>query len=225
MAEHPERKAGTVLLLALAAAIVALVLFAWLAGEVFAGGTAAFDAMVRRLVHQEASPSLTRIMRFFTELGEVRSLVVLGAGVLAALLASGMPRAAWLFGITMAGAGALNATLKLAFRRTRPEAFFGTALPDSYSFPSGHALLSVCFFGFIAAVLTSRLRNRAAQFAVWAATCVTVLLIGFSRIYLGVHYPTDVVAGYAAAVFWVGAVVWGDHLLRRRRIRTKGEAG
>ncbi|HJT90229.1 MAG TPA: phosphatase PAP2 family protein, partial [Bryobacteraceae bacterium] len=104
------------------------------------------------------------------------------------------------------GGQALDEILKLEFRRPRPEAFFGYPEPGSYSFPSGHSVASCCFYGVLAAILTARMRSGARKAGVWTAAGFLVAAIGFSRIYLGVHYPTDVIAGYAAGVVWVAAV-------------------
>lgn len=106
---------------------------------------------------------------------------------------------------------------KLSFQRPRPVPFFDTPLPSSYSFPSGHALFSFCFYGMLAAIITARLHSRSARTVIWLLAGVLVALIGLSRIYLGVHYPSDVLAGYAAALVWVVAVAFGDHMLSRRR--------
>jgi undecaprenyl-diphosphatase len=196
--------------------LAALPVFAWLAGRVAAGATIGFDAPLRAFVHQHASPGLTAVMRFMSRLGEPLSLVTLGAGVLVALLAVHWKRAALRFAITMTGAFLLDTALKLAFHRPRPVPFFGTDLPHSYGFPSGHALFSVCFFGVVAALVAPRLPGIAARAAVWTAALAIVFLIGLSRVYLGVHYPSDVLGGYAAAVAWVSAVALVDGLLLRR---------
>jgi undecaprenyl-diphosphatase len=103
--------------------------------------------------------------------------------------------------------------LKLAFHRPRPVAFFGST-PSSYSFPSGHALGSFCFYGILAAILATRVRGRGAKFCVWMAAVLLVAMIGVSRIYLGVHYPSDVIAGYCAGAVWVGAIGILDRNLR-----------
>src|ERR1700682_753225 len=117
----------------------------------------------------------------------------------------GRRRPAILLVVAAAGAVALDELLKLVFHRPRPEAYFGYPLPSSYSFPSGHAVSSCCFYGVLAAIVTARMRSRAAKSAVWTAAALMAALIGLSRIYLGVHYPSDVVAGYAVAVVWVAA--------------------
>lgn len=210
------RRLGARLACALAAATAALLLFALLAEDVLEGETMAFDGAVRSFVQQLASPALTSAMRFVTTLGSTQVLLALGLCACLIFFAAGRKRDVLLFAVTMAGATALNVALKLSFGRTRPAAFFDTPLPTSYSFPSGHALLSLCFYGALAVAVAPRLRRTEARAAVWAAAGLLAALIGFSRIYLGVHYPSDVVAGYAAALVWVVLVALADKTFRRR---------
>ena len=110
------------------------------------------------------------------------------------------------FGAMMAGAVVLENALKYAVHRTRPEPFFGTP-PESYSFPSGHALFSACFYGALAWMLAARTRNAGACAAIWTAALALIAAIGLSRVYLGVHYPTDVIGGYLVAAFWLAGLL------------------
>ena len=80
-------------------------------------------------------------------------------------------------------------------------------------------MFAFCFFGTLASLVTARLESRTVKVFVWAAAAVLIALIGFSRIYLGVHYPTDVIGGYIAAFMWVAAVTIGDRWHRRRTER------
>jgi undecaprenyl-diphosphatase len=122
----------------------------------------------------------------------------------------------------MAGASVLDTVLKLAFHRARPEPYFGYVLPESYSFPSGHALFSFCFFTAGAALLAPRLQHSALRWLVWAVAASLILAIGFSRIYLGVHYPSDVLAGYAVGLIWSSVLIVGDRLAHARARRRGG---
>ncbi len=218
-----SRKVGLVLFFGLAIAVGALVLFAWLADEVLEGDTLRFDAAIRASVHQYASPALTSLMQIITMLGSPKFLIASGICVAIVFLIAGWHRAGILFAITFLGAVLLTEALKLGFRRARPFPFFDTLLPTSYSFPSGHALWSFCFYGAMAALISARVKSRIVRLAIRALAALLILLIGLSRIYLGVHYPSDVVAGYAAALIWVLAVVFGDHLFRHRRITQMNE--
>jgi undecaprenyl-diphosphatase len=198
------------------AAAAALWFFGWLADQVWRHETIAFDAAVRNGIHQFASPGLTAFFRVVTIFGSEVFLVPFGAFVIWRLVAMGRRHAA---ALAAAGGEVLDFLLKVSFRRTRPEAYFGYALPSSYSFPSGHSMLSACFFGTLAAVVAPKLSNTWQKIGVWAAAAVATLLIGTSRIYLGVHYPSDVAAGYAAAIIWIAGVRAGYDVWRSRKAR------
>jgi undecaprenyl-diphosphatase len=125
-------------------------------------------------------------------------------------------RAFVLFAITMLGELVLDNVLKAIFQRVRPEAFFDYPLPDSYSFPSGHSFASFCFYGILAWLITARLDNNLLKILIWTAAAILVLLIGTSRVYLGVHHPSDVIAGYLTALIWVMTIALGDFWFSRR---------
>src|SRR5271165_4921221 len=213
MDKSKKVKSGFLLLGALLVAATALVVFGWLAEEMLEGDTQQFDAFVRTTVHQLATPGLTRLMQVFSFLGSVAAVTAMSLAAICVFLYFHRTRTAALLATTMIGVAALDIALKYAFHRPRPVAFFG-ASPSSYSFPSGHALGSLCFYGMLAAIVAALARGRFAKCCVWIAAVFMVGMIGFSRIYLGVHYPSDVIAGYCAAVVWVGAVRLLDRTLR-----------
>jgi undecaprenyl-diphosphatase len=156
-------------------------------------------------------------MRGLTWLGSPAFVVTLLLILVWRLAQQQRRRAAILLVIAALGGEALDQLLKLIFRRARPEAFFGFDSPSTYSFPSGHSITAACFYGVIAAILTIRMPSRGRKIAIWIAASLVALLIGLSRIYLGVHYPSDVLAGYAAAVIWVVAVRTGYDRWRLKR--------
>lgn len=222
MEEGPAGKRGfefisVSLLLGLAVAIGTLVFFGWLTDEVLEGETRHFDEFTRAAVHQLASPAMTTAMRGISFLGSTLFLMLATAGIVTWFALRKWGREAKLFAITMAGAALLNVILKLTFKRSRPEPFFDLFPPESYSFPSGHSLTSCVFFGALAAILTARFKRRRVRTVVWIAATLMFLLIGFSRIYLGVHHTTDVIAGFAAALIWIIVVRFVELHLRRRR--------
>ena len=207
------------LLFGLASAAAALALFTWLGREILEGEVIAFDLRIRDLVHGIASPRLTAFMRaasFYAGPG-----VLVPAGLLAAgaFLVKGWRRGALLALLLLAGSGLLNWLLKFSFARVRPASYFDYPLPGSPSFPSGHALFAASIFGGLAVLVTDRMENRWLQLLVWLIAVTLILLVGLSRVYLGVHYPSDVLAGYAVAVIWVTAIAVGDRLVRHRRRR------
>ena len=207
------------LLLGLGTAIATLIFFGWLADEVLEGETRHFDEVTRAAIHQLASPTLTLVMRGFSIIGGTIALTIGTIIVVVRFAMKKWGREAKLFAITMIGAGLLNITLKLAFKRSRPEPFFNLSPPETYSFPSGHSLTSAVFFGALAAILTARIKSRRARIAIWIVSAFMFLTIGFSRIYLGVHHTTDVIAGFAAALIWILMVRFVEVQLRRRKLR------
>src|SRR6266567_3729778 len=199
----------------LAAAVLALFLFAWIGREMHEGDTQHFDLAVRGWVHKFVSLTMTRTMTGFSLMGYnilIAELLVALAGFLVLRWRRAF---VWLV-ISMTGALGLDLALKYAFQRPRPVAFFGVA-PNSYSFPSGHALCSFCFYLVLAGLLSARIRSLALRIMIWTLAVAMVAMIGLSRIYLGVHYPSDVIAGYLAAAVWVGAVIVLDHVRKVRR--------
>jgi undecaprenyl-diphosphatase len=205
------------ILASLAVAVLALFLFAKLGSEVLEGDTQNLDLAIRAWVHSYASPGMTSAMK---------AISLLGYDILIAELLIAFAFFAWLrwrraavwLAVAMAGSLALDMTLKYAYHRTRPTAYFGVA-PHSYSFPSGHALCSFCFYGVLAGLLSARTKSLAWRLFIWIAAAILVIAIGLSRIYLGVHYPSDVIAGYLAAAVWVGTVIVLDHVRKVRSSR------
>jgi membrane-associated phospholipid phosphatase len=133
------------LLIGLATTLSAVVLFASFTPAALERDSSAFDENIRNLIHYYASPALTSTMQAITIFGSVAFLALSGAIITIGFTIAKSRRGLALFLLTMAGATVLNFLLKLNFQRARPAAFFATALPDSFSFPSGHALLSSCF--------------------------------------------------------------------------------
>jgi len=206
---------GVAIPVSLLVAAGGLFLFAWIAEEVMENNTRRFDAAVRDWVHQYSSPSMTSLAKFASWLGEYGVTIALVIALVVFLVLRWHRAAIWLT-VTMAGALVLDVSLKYAFHRQRPTPFF-VPLPHTYSFPSGHALFSLCFYGVLAGLIADRVKSRAVEVCVWVAAALLIAAIGLSRIYLGVHYPTDVIAGYVTAAVWVSSMIGFDHVRARRQ--------
>jgi undecaprenyl-diphosphatase len=209
--------AGAVLLACLAAIAWALLTFGELADEVAEGETRALDEGVLAFLRRGQSPPLDAAARVFSLLG---SEIV--AVLLVALLVAWGWRRRWgpalsLLAVT-GGALLLNNVLKDHFQRARPAPVFGLVPAQHWSFPSGHAMVAAAFYLFLAYVAWRRLRGCWRLVGV-AALVVVVALIGWSRLYLGVHYLTDVLAGYCAGAAWAGSAMLAHRLLAARRRR------
>ena len=217
----PPASMRAAILGSLAAALLALTLLSWLANEVFEGDTRHFDEAVRGWVHQFASPALTTAMKVISALGSEVLVAVFVVAVAVFLKIKWRRAAIWLM-LTMAGGLVLEVALKHGFHRTRPAPFFGVA-PHSYSFPSGHSLMSLCIYGVLAGVLSTRVRSGALRVLIWVTAVVLAGAIGLSRIYLGVHYPSDVVAGYLTAAMWVSTLLVADRVRKHRKLKNSDD--
>jgi undecaprenyl-diphosphatase len=204
-------------LIGLGTALAALLFFLWLAEEVLEGDTQSFDDNLRMLIHQHASSWLTVVMQVFSFTGSIACLLTLSGLIALYFVVIKHWRELALLTITLIGGLFLENGLKVSFHRPRPVSFFGTPTPATYSFPSGHALLSLCFYGMAAYLMTRRFKSNKARILVWSAVGLLVGFIGLSRIYLGVHYPSDVIAGYAAAALWVISLALADRFFRKRQ--------
>ncbi|MEP7213494.1 MAG: phosphatase PAP2 family protein [Acidobacteriota bacterium] len=194
-------------------AVALVLLFRWFGSEVLEGETLAFDHSVRDAVHDASSPALTSLIKVISFTGKVAFLSGLGVIVAATIAYLRQWRALMLFLVTMAGEIVLEVVLKLSYGRARPDPFFDLPSPSSYSFPSGHALGSLCFYGIIAFIFVRHANSRSVRIAVATAAAVWAAAIGFSRIYLGVHYPSDVLGGFFVGLIWLATVILTDRLL------------
>jgi undecaprenyl-diphosphatase len=210
------KRLGLRLVVGLTAAAATLFLFARLASETFEGDARQFDDWSRSAIHQFTSPDLTSVMRVVTALGTPSLLFGLSLITAIGFAIAKKYRAMILLIATMVGATILDQVLKLSFHRARPEPFFDIVSPGSFSFPSGHALASFCFYSTIAVLISRRTAYRSVRVVTWTLAVLLVLLIGLSRIYLGVHYATDVLAGYSAAFIWVMIIAAVDRTFRRK---------
>jgi undecaprenyl-diphosphatase len=179
------------------AGVLAFVAIAWLT---MSGAAAGFDTAVRGAVHRLSSPLMTRLMVGISATGTDVFMGALGFLSVWRLLHLERRRDAIVFVVTVLAAEALMEIMKVSFHRARPLPFFAER-PDNYSFPSGHALKSAVFY-----ILLASLASR--HWGVRLAAVLLALLIGISRIYLGVHYPTDVLGGYAVAVVCLAAAFY-----------------
>jgi membrane-associated phospholipid phosphatase len=194
----------------------AVVGFAIIAEEVVAGKTiAAFDHAFANALHDQASPRWQQAFRVITWFGSGAALavasVVVAAGLLIRrdyVLATG-----WI--IAQVGAAVLNVTLKSAFERTRPASAEALDLA-SWSFPSGHAMGTFVFCGLGAYLVLRSTRSWTMAAIVVAVALAWCLVMGFTRLYLGVHFASDVVAGLVAATAWVAVCVSGIEVGLRR---------
>ena len=189
------------------AACICLGLFIWLGGAVRNGRTLPFDVQVREQIHQLANSSLTAGMKLLTNFGSSYWILPCAAAIMLLLWKQGRSNHAVILAAALAGSYFLEYALKLTLGRIRPEPFFGIPSPATFSFPSGHAFFSSAFYGTLAYLTARTVTSRKQQIAIWLSASLSIALICFSRVYLGMHYPTDVMGGVLIACFWINAVL------------------
>ena len=185
----------------LAIAGLALWLFAEIADEVLEQETDAFDTAILQTLANFHTPLLNKIMIGVTFLGEPTVLAWLSLTFGLVLLVQKQWSSFIITVITATGAIVLNLWLKNMFSRARPELWERIIDVSFYSFPSGHAMISLVIYGFIGYWLASSLKSW--RIPIIGITIFLIAAIGLSRLYLGVHWPTDVIAGYAAGLVWL----------------------
>lgn len=180
---------------------------------------AALDIEVAQWLHARAGEPLTSLLLGFTHLHSTA-----GIAFLSLLLAWHLWRRQahyWMLTLVLAVPPGmlLNVLLKHSYERARPSFDAPLLTLPTYSFPSGHALAATVFYGVLACYLWTRARNAAQRTAVVLGAVLMVALVAFSRLYLGVHYLTDVVAGVLEGLGWLAVCVTAVSSLRRHRER------
>lgn len=188
-------------LMGLLLSALALWVFAQIADEVLEQETQTFDQSILLAIRQMHTPIGDRMMLGITFLGEPVFLLLICLGIAIRLLYYHRRSQASTLGIAAVGAISLNYLIKVLFGRARPQLWNRIVDVGQYSFPSGHAMISLVIYGFIGYLIAKRYHRWRAW--IFTVTIILIIAIGFSRLYLGVHWPTDVIAGYAAGVVWL----------------------
>ncbi len=169
-----------------------------------------FDLTLQARIHALASPHITRAMLAFTWLGSVKIFASALALAIVYLLLRDSFHDSVLLGSAITGAFILNQTLKLHFHRARPHVPWSIGDEHTFSFPSGHSLFAVVFYGTLAYCALHRQTSTRRQLGILTPAMLMPVCIGTSRIYLGMHYPTDVAAGWLTGILWLTAVILID---------------
>ena len=170
----------------------------YISEDLLEGQQFAFDGPVLQSIHRGATPFLDHLAVWLTTLGGVKVIAPLSA-VLLAWLVWKWRAASVFFAVAVAGAAGLNLLLKMVFHRTRPALWPRILNESDASFPSGHAMYSMAF---VVALMFLLWPTRWRWTAIVLGTAFT-LSVGWSRMYLGLHFPTDVLAGWLSGLAWV----------------------
>lgn len=212
-------------LLRLALGGLVLIAAAWLFGAIAEDvvnqdaplGT--LDLDVATWLHARATPARTSLMFFVSDLGAPLTVTVMTSLLAILLLWRRQHYRLLLLALAVPGGALLNLAIKLLVHRARPIFDDPIQTLTSYSFPSGHAMGATIFYGTLAAIVVWQVDQWGVRTLALAIAAVLVALICFSRIYLGVHYLSDVTAGFLAGVVWLGACLFAVAALRGRNGR------
>lgn len=164
-----------------------------------------WDTAISHFVYSWRSPFLTEIMKFISFLG-MDVVIVFSTIIVLILVLDKHKKEAFLFSFASIMGLVINLGLKLLIKRPRPE-ISPLVKEQTYSFPSSHAMNSFVFYAAIAYFIFHFTKNKKISLAVSSLSILLILLIGLSRIYLGVHYPSDVLAGFVAGFWWFTTVI------------------
>jgi undecaprenyl-diphosphatase len=207
------RQPEPVLLAAVLVVVAAVLAFAKIADEVAEHDTQTFDERVLKHLRCADDPSqlvgpawLGPAARDVSSLGGSALLLAVTLGAAGFLLLAGNRRMMWLVLLAPASGTLASAALKAFFARPRPSIVPHLETVTSFSFPSGHSMLSAIVYLTLGALLAGMLPRRRMKIYVLTVAVLITVLVGLSRVLLGVHYPTDVLAGWAAGLVW--ALLW-----------------
>jgi undecaprenyl-diphosphatase len=195
--------------------------FLALASEVAEGETTGFDKAILLGLRNRADladpigpPWVEAMMKDITALGGVTILTLITLCAVGFLLVAGKRTTALLAIVAVVGGTLLSNAMKLIFARPRPDLVAHSVDVHTPSFPSGHAMLSAVIYLTLGALIAGVARDPRRRLYVLGVAVLLTLAIGVSRVYLGVHYPTDVLAGWAAGAVWAMLCLGGASLLR-----------
>ena len=190
-------------------AVAALVLWGigWLVTGTYRGWISPFDSSIRGAIRQMQSPMWAALLLTVTKLGSTIYLIIVGCAVGIILIILRWFKPLVLLIVVMAGQAALHHGFKWLIARPRPSALINYKDVESFSYPSGHAVAGLCLYATIAWFVSSGVESPAGKAGVWICAALLIFLIGLSRVYIGVHYPSDVLAGFLGAAIWTAAVL------------------
>ncbi|WP_246063129.1 phosphatase PAP2 family protein [Paenibacillus ehimensis] len=193
---------GKYILTAVIIVLLSILIFVKFAHDLQENQLERFDRTYMEWIQSHISPKLTALMKGITGLGSFQTLSVLLLVSVSLMVWRKKKWEALFFVVAVTGGMLFNQLLKRIFERERPT-LRRIVEETGYSFPSGHSMASIVFYGMLAMLLLMFVKSPALKLLIAVTASILIVMIGVSRIYLGVHYPSDVAAGFAAGAAWL----------------------
>ena len=179
---------------------ISLSVFIFLLINVLSDNISDFDTSIYNVIMSLKSDFMTFIMKAITRFGDAETLILIA---IICLIFIKSKKISGSIAINLASVGLMNYILKKIIQRPRPPLEFRMVEESSFSFPSGHAMASMAFYGLIIYFINKNMKNKKLKNVICIILSVLIFLIGMSRIYLGVHYASDVIAGFAISIVYL----------------------
>lgn len=197
--------------------LIALVVFIFLAVNITSvDGGLYFDKKILSAVHKNINPAVKNFMLTISFIGSAKFYFIIAPFLIWYLIKKKHFIELWSLVATILGSVLLNNVLKISFGRIRPIEFF-LVEQSGFSFPSGHSMNTLTFYGMAAYLYLRNKKSSLKKVLIWIALAIFILLMGFSRIYLGVHWPSDIIGGYSAGFIWLYICVLGVEYIHKRK--------
>lgn len=208
----------TVGIVGLITCLLIIYLVAQISDEVLEQEAFAFDQTILLWIHSFASPTLDRIMLLITSFNNPDLVSIIAGVALIMLLWKQCYSEAKIFAINCAGGVILSYGLKSVFGKARPDLWQSSIKEISFSYPSGHALGSTVLYGFLAYLFATRFPQFSGL--IYLLAVILIGAIGLSRLYLGVHWPTDILGGYGIGFLWLTFCITMFKLQKMKQLKT-----
>ncbi len=200
--------------------LIIIYIVAQISDEVLEQEAFAFDQTILLWIHAFANPTLDRLMQIITRFNDPNVVSIMAGFALILLLWKRCYPEVKIFLIDCAGGVILSYGLKSVFGKTRPDLWQSPIKEVSFSYPSGHALGSIVFYGFLAHLIATRYPQF--SWLIYLLAAAFIGAIGLSRLYLGVHWPTDIIGGYGIGFLWLTFCITMLKLQKLKSTATNG---
>lgn len=198
---------------------ILLIVFIFLAVNISSiEGGIYFDQRIISFIHESINPAIKGLMVVISFLGSAKFYFIIMPFLIWLLIKRKHRIELYALLISLLGSYGLNEALKAFFGRHRPYEYF-LVQQKGFSFPSGHAMITLCFYGMAAYLYLRNRKLDLKKVLIWIVTIVFIGLTGFSRIYLGVHWPTDIIAGFSAGFIWLYLCIFGVEIAHKKIIQ------